>query len=213
MKREFTFIIITLFLINFTVATQNNSQVQANTKQTIATAQIQTKSISADKVKEIIQNRNRLRINQTSECPERCACSGSVISCRSAQGKEITIRAGNSGNTIVQVRGAEVQTKAELYQSNGKFYGIFKNNQTKEIKVLPDQIREKVRERLNNSNSTYNMTLDADGNYEIQTQQRARLLGFIKVQQRLKIQVNSETGEITQTKKPWWSFLASTDEE
>jgi len=215
MKKEFLFIVLTLLLTGFIFATQENSA-QTNTQQITAsetnTAKVQSKVISQEMVKEIVQNRNRLRINQNLECPERCTCSGSTIKCQTNEGKEIVIRTGNSSKTIIKVKGVEIQTNAELYQSNGKIYGVFRN-QTREIKVLPDQIREKIRERLNLQNESCNMTFDKDGNYEVQTKQRAKLFGFIKIQERLRVQVNSETGEIIKTKRPWWSFLSSVEEK
>ena len=59
----------------------------------------------------------------------------------------MTVYAGNSGNVIVQVKNINMSTNVTLYKGeNGKIYGVFKDNETKEIE-LPDKVMEKLRER------------------------------------------------------------------
>jgi len=50
-----------------------------------------------------------------SECPTGCKCVGAVVSCPTADGKIMTITAGNSGNVItIIVNKTEVNTSLEL---------------------------------------------------------------------------------------------------
>lgn len=44
--------------------------------------------------------------------------------------------------------------------------------------------------------------------YEVSTAKEARLLGLFKVQVLEKVSVDGTTGSITETKKPWWSWLS-----
>lgn len=157
-----------------------------------------------------VQNRIQAKI-QDGKCPKNCTCDGSTTKCRFGDGsREMTIRAGESGNIIVQVKGVNMSTRVALYKSeDGEFYGIFKNNLTREIKIMPDEIKQKVRERLQQKDcDCEEIELDEDGNYQVQTQKRARFLGMIPVREKVKIEFNSETGEITKTKTSWWGFLA-----
>ena len=121
----------------------------------------------------------------------------------------MTIRAGNSGNTIIQVKGVDMSTKVALYKEGEKVYGEFKGNKTREVKILPDQVRERIRERLRQATCECDdIKLDEDGIYQVQAQKRARLFLMIPVKEKVKLQLNSETGEIIRTRTSWWGFLA-----
>ena len=45
--------------------------------------------------------------------------------------------------------------------------------------------------------------------YEIKTQKQARVLGLFQVKMQVQAQVDAENGEVIQTNKPWWAFLAT----
>ena len=44
--------------------------------------------------------------------------------------------------------------------------------------------------------------------YEMSAQQSAKILGLFRTKMAVSAQINAETGEVIQSKKPWWSFLA-----
>ena len=159
-----------------------------------------------------IKEQNKLKIG-SGECSEGCTCTGSTTKCQLQNGREMTITAGNSGNTIVQVKGESMSTNVQLYKSEGKLYGVFEGNKTKEIKMMPDQLRERVREQLRLRNCSCEIELDKDGNYQVQTEKRARFLGFIPVNEKVKVYVDPETGETIRIRKSWWGFLARDVEE
>ena len=46
--------------------------------------------------------------------------------------------------------------------------------------------------------------------YEVKVQTQAKFLGLFNTQMKVQTQVDAETGEVIQTKRPWWSFLAKT---
>ncbi len=167
---------------------------------------------------EQIREKNMIRIknHNQSECPEKCICFGETIKCEFENGSRImTVLAGNSGNMIVQVKNANMSTNVTLYKINEKIYGIFKNNETKEI-ILPDEIREKIHERFQEreKNKTRiilteeNLTLNENGEYHFQAKKRAKLFWIIPVKEKIQSQINSETGEIIKEKRSWWGFLA-----
>ncbi|MCK5624262.1 hypothetical protein KAI04_00280 [Candidatus Pacearchaeota archaeon] len=152
--------------------------------------------------------KNRLRINQ-SEIPEGCTASGSTLKCNVDGGRVMAVFAGNSGNTIFQVKGINASTKVELYKENDSFYGVLENNETFLINYFPDEIKEIVRNRINVSdNEDETIELDEKGIYQVQTKKRARLFYLVPVKEKIKTQVDPETGEIIKTRNPWWGFLA-----
>jgi len=167
-----------------------------------------------EKYKTAIQTQNRLRIyNGTGECPNACVCAGSTMKCEFENGSRImTIHAGRSGNTIVQVKGVNASTNVTLYKAEEKVFGVFRNNQTREI-ILPDQVREKIRERIKVHVENSSLELDEEGEYQYEARKRARLFWIIPVREKIKLQINSETGEVIKYSRPWWGWLANDIEE
>ena len=158
-------------------------------------------------IQKIKQIQNRIRAhNGTGECPNECTCAGSTVKCWLNGQREMTVVAGNSGNVIVQVKGENASTNVTLYKSEGKLYGEF-NNETKRIHD-PEQIKEKIRQRKQVRWEEHNITLDEDGYYRVQSKKKARLFLLIPVREKVRTQVDAETGEIIKIRNPWWGFLA-----
>ena len=177
------------------------TQIQGNIDESTQTPQ--------NKIKKIIQARNKIKAHvQAGECPENCTCTGSVMKCEIEGGREMTIRAGKSGNTIVQVKGVNMSTNVTLYKSEGKVYGVFKNNQTRIIKIFPDEIKAKIKQRIKAKIQDEEIKLDEDGVYQVRANKKARLFFIIPVKEKIRTQINSETGEIIKTRTSWWGFLA-----
>ena len=172
-----------------------------------------TSEEESPKISKECREKERLRNNQRiTECPEECICTGVTVKCELASGREMTIFAGRSGNMIVQIKGVNVSTNVTLYKSNNAIYGVFKNNETKRIRILPDQIREKIRERIKKNLENENITLNEDGVYAYQAIKKAKLFFLIPVEVEVTGELDSETGRIIQVKNSWWSFLAKDDE-
>jgi len=159
--------------------------------------------------------RERIRLQDGStqneiECPEGCVCSGSNVKCSFENGTRVmTVHAGNSGNTIIQIKNINASTNVTLYKQNGKVYGTFKDNETKEI-VLPDQIMKKLKERKQKRLHLYNesIELDENGYYHVEMKKKSRLFLLVPVREHVRAEVNAETGEIVKIRNPWWGFLA-----
>lgn len=185
---------------NQNIQTQNQNQVSATYKKG---------NLTQEQIKNIIQTRNRIKTHYAnqSECPTNCTCSGSTIKCEFESGRTMTVYAGNSGNTIVQIKNVNASTNIALYKSeDGKIYGIFKNNETKEI-ILPDEVKERIqnRTRVRLQNETMNLTEDG---YIVRAHKKARLFWIFPVKEHVRAQVDAETGEIIKVKSSWWGFLA-----
>jgi uncharacterized membrane protein YkoI len=175
---------------------------------------IKARGITAAQIREAFRARNRLRINQ-SELPENCTRTGSVIKCNIEGGRVMAIMAGASGNTILKVKGVNMTTKVELYHHSGKVYGVLQNNESKILNLFPDELRERIRERINARLADDNETIELndDGEYEVEIKKRARFLGIFKVKEKVRFHIDPETGDILNQRAPWWGFLANDEEE
>jgi hypothetical protein len=176
------------------------------------------------KVQQVIQTKNRLehRIQQANgTCPDNCTCTGSVIKCTSPDGnREMIIRAGKSGNTIVQVKNVNMSTMVHLFRSeDGEVFGVFKGNKTKKI-VLPDKASEVAKQRLQQRIKQAHrnqkriiledeeIELNEDGYYEARAKKKARLFWIVPVREKVRTQIDAETGVVIKQRHSWWGFLA-----
>lgn len=162
--------------------------------------------LNSTQIAKIKGNHNKIdsSFNQ-SNCPSNCTCSGSVTKCWLNGTRVMTIAAGKSGNIIIQVKGINASTNVTLYKSDGKLYGEFKNNKTKRI-MTPEQIEEKIKEKNQVKWEEHNITLDENGYYQMQSKKKARLFLIIPVREKVKTQIDAETGEIIKLRNPWWDF-------
>jgi len=146
-------------------------------------------------------------LNST-ECPEECTCAGSTIKCETENGRTMTVVAGKSGNVIIITQTANASTNVVLIKNSTGLYGTF-SGKVKKIKYLPDEIKERVLKKLKlEEPSNYNITLQEDGNYVMNINGEYRVLWIFPKKTIVVTKVNSETGEVTVLKKPWWKFRA-----
>lgn len=100
----------------------------------------------------------------------------------------------------------KIKTKEKVEIKNDR---IYVNN--KEIKIMPNTASEKAIETLNLKKEV-EIGLKDTGKpiYEIIGKKEAKIFGLFRKEMKVKIQINSDTGEIEKIEKPWWSFLAKT---
>ncbi len=159
--------------------------------------------------------KERIRVRgKLTECPSDCVCTGSTLKCTFENGTRVmTVYAGKSGNVIVQIQNINMSTNVTLYKNEeGKVYGVFRNNETKEIK-MPDEIREKLQNRTKTRLYNESINLTEEGYYEMDMNKRARLFWIVPVREHMEAQVNAETGETIEIRNPWWGFLAKDTRE
>ena len=216
MKKEIALIFGIIFLMSFALAGQGNQNQSNNSQQNIIQVNsTNTGNQTALQNQQQTQNQNRIKAqnriqihNMSGECPMNCSCQGSVIQCQLQNGRQMTVSAGKSGNTIVQTKGQNISTITELYTEEGKIYGQFKG-QTKVINLMPDQIKEKLKQKIPSELSEeLEIELDENGFYQVQTKKQARFLRMFKVRERVRVEFNPETGEMLQIKNSWWGSLA-----
>ena len=163
------------------------------------------KTIKSCSEKERIKN----RYSNSSECPESCTCSGSTVKCILDNGARVmTIYAGKSGNVIVQIKDLNMSTNVTLYKGeNGKVYGTFKGNNTREI-VLPDEAKERLQNHTKTRLYNESINLTEDGYYLMDMKKKSRLFWLVPVREHMEAEVDAETGEAVKIRNPWWGFLA-----
>ncbi|VVB82978.1 Uncharacterised protein [uncultured archaeon] len=166
-------------------------------------------AIEMKDLKDVRKEEHRLKF-ENAQCPLGCECMGSVIRCEFENGTRImTITAGESGNMIVQIKGENMTTNVTLYKSGEKVYGIFSGNETKEIKVLPDQVKENIKAKIKAKLQNEDVKLNGSGTYEYNAEKQARLFLIIPVKVPVKAEIDSSTGTVSQVQQgQWWSFLA-----
>ena len=123
----------------------------------------------------------------------------------------------------------EVESELQIEQSsNGSQITITKTNgETVVIDILPDAALEIARQRLRFKKRFRNMNMsDISINleeiehkniprvvYNIQTNQHGRFLGIFKLVMNVEAQIDPETGEVIDAKRPWWAFLVAVSQD
>ena len=103
--------------------------------------------------------------------------------------------------------------KSELgIEKKENAYFLKRANKSYKIKSPEDAISQYVKgiEEL----ESINVTLEKETPvYEIRIRRKARLLGFIPVNLRIKFRINADDLTLIEEKRPWWTFLVSDKEE
>jgi hypothetical protein len=137
--------------------------------------------------------KNVLRIQQ--KATER-ECKNYTKSCEDGEAK-------SCAKIEIDCKETEVEENSSLEIKDKK---LFLNN--KEVKVMPDTASARAIEVL--SLKGLNVTLKDTGKptYEIKGKKETKILGLFKKQMEVTAEVDAETGELQNVKRPWWSFLA-----
>ena len=130
-----------------------------------------------------------------------------------------------TAHTELNITSEQIQEKIQnKTQNRTKLHVNLSNGRQAEIKIMPDAASETALQRLRlkvcDESNNCTLVLKEVGQreqikavYELQIERHARILGLFRAKMRVKAQVNAETGELIQVKKPWWAFLAAEQEE
>jgi hypothetical protein len=113
-----------------------------------------------------------------------------------------------------------ISQEQDQTQNRTKLKTQLSNGRNAEIKVMPNTASERAIERLQlkNCNSENNCSIELKevgsgeqvrAAYEIQAQKDSKVFGLFKKKMNVQAQVDAETGEVLESKKPWWAFIAS----
>jgi predicted DNA-binding antitoxin AbrB/MazE fold protein len=113
----------------------------------------------------------------------------------------------------------EVNQEQDQVQNKTKLKVHLSNGRNAEIKIMPNTASQRAIERLQlkvcSSENDCTIELKEVGNgeqakvaYEIKAQKEARVFGMFKTKMQVQAQIDAETEEVIQAKKPWWAFAA-----
>lgn len=108
-----------------------------------------------------------------------------------------------------------------VFEENGTLKYQLSNGRNALIKIMPETASEKAIETLklrNCDNCSIELKEVATKNnstltYEIRTRKQVKLFGLFSTEEEVEAQIDTESGKTINTKRPWWSFLASNSEE
>jgi len=142
-----------------------------------------------------------------------------------ANGEQVQVQEKSNNKIELKVGNSKAQTALELTaETDGEktnFKTTLSNGRNAEIKVMPDTASEKALEQLRlkvcSEENGCAIELKEVGKsqeekqlaYEVQAERHSRILGIFKKKMQVQAQVDAETGEVIQTNKPWWAFLAT----
>ena len=124
--------------------------------------------------------------------------------------KNMTVTRTVNARLNVTMGNATVFTDSGIIYENDTLY-ISSLNRTVELKTLPDEARERVRERLRSGAEVREMFLEFREEavkYRIMTTTRKRILGLFDADVEEDSVLDADSGEIESTTGPWWGFLA-----
>lgn len=173
-----------------------------------------------DDLKDLRETRKELKGDIKAYLKERKEIKSEI------KGKNLTFDKGDRDEVKFRVKNSTARTTLNITEGvddkNNTILLIQKGNNTKEIKIMPDTAAERAlaRLRIKVCNETNGCTIELKDvpagkfkesklAYEIQLQRHYKILGLFKAKAENKVQVDAQTGDVIQEKKPWWAFLAS----
>lgn len=134
------------------------------------------------------------------------------IKIEETEDKKILRIKSESGDEKVETN---LEIKEEIEGEKSTLKVKKKDGEEIEIKVLPSQAKKIALDSLESS-EIINVTLEEKVHkniprviYNIQTNKNGKFLGVWKIGMKFSAEIDSETGEIITTSKPWWSFLVA----
>ncbi len=140
--------------------------------------------------------------------------SGKAIRVMEQTNNQLLLSAGDvSARTSMKLSGETAMNRTRLWAN-------LSNGRMAEVKVMPDAASEKALERLRlnvcseqNNCSIVLKEVQKDGNlsaaYELRAHKETRLFGLFRKTMPVEARVSAENGELIQSSKPWWAFLAA----
>jgi hypothetical protein len=210
MKKEMMFLFLGIFLIGFVIAAYGDqSQYSNSNDDAVVTSGTQNQIQTNIELRE--ENRERVRDGNYS-----------------IDGKTLRVERQDEMRTRLQSNGDFADTSLEIEErkenSESVLQARLSNGRNAEIKIMPNVASQTAlaRLRLKVCNESNNCTIELKevgvGNqtrvaYELKAEKRTKVLGLFKAKMQVQSQIDAENGEVIQEKRPWWSFLATDDEE
>lgn len=207
MRKVFLILLVSLMAISLVLAAQGETGQQGtgNGSQTSTGTQTQNQGVETH-----LQNQVKVQ-------------SGLYIN---SNGEQMQIQ--NENQFRLQTGGAEATSDIEIsseydsVQNRTRLRTQLSNGNNAEIKIMPNTASQIAIQRLQlkvcNSDNNCSIEIKEVGSgeqvrvaYDVQARKEAKVLGMFRTRMRIQTQIDAETGEVIQVKKPWWAFLATTE--
>jgi hypothetical protein len=200
MKKILTILMMSLLMISFAFAASEN----------IADNQPEMGVMDSGNQPPIVPNQTQTRLRDGTHLIE----GGQQLQIREHVGEMMQLQSGT----------ANAQTRLEMMQqtigNQTKLQTKLSNGRNAEIRIMPNVASERAMQalRLHNCVEAEGCSIELKevgqgeqvrAAYEVKTQKDARMLGLFKTRMQVQAQIDAENGEVLQTNKPWWAFLAA----
>jgi hypothetical protein len=140
-------------------------------------------------------------------------------------GIKLQIKEQEGSKIKLQLQNHTFDCDFNLSMNGTKLRAQLSNGIKAEIKVMPETASETAINRLRlkvcNESNNCSLELKEVGKnndskkmaYEVKAQKEYKILGLFKTRAEKQIQIDAETGEVISEKKPWWSWLASEEDQ
>lgn len=138
------------------------------------------------------------------------------VNVQNREGKqhEIEIKTNNENGQIKNVIKTQesddysAESNLEIRTEENKIKIKLKNGQTKEVKVLPNEVAAQAIQSLGTEQLEINLE-EENGKvvYNVQAEKEGKFLGLFKTKVKILEQIDPETGQLIKKKKAWWAFL------
>lgn len=141
---------------------------------------------------------------------------GDMMDIENGQGIKLRVR------NVTAHADMNLSLENETMMNRTRIRANLSNGRNAEIKIMPSTASERAIEMLRIHVCTLenNCTIvlkelgknnETRASYEINATKEYRLFGFLKTKARVQAHVDAESGNVTQERRPWWSFMASED--
>jgi len=212
MRKIFLFLLISLMVISFVFAANENAGAGVNS--VLGAGNSENQSIQDNSKESVV---SEIGSENGSSYEHQVATQ----TANKGESSQLKIETNSEfGSTIKSQNGsAEAKTEMKMSQgTDGKSFAELSNGMKAEIKIMPNTASEKALEVLGAKCEETGCEIElkevgkgeeSKAVYEIQAKKPAKILGLFKVDLGVEAQIDAETGEIIKTKKRWWAFLAS----
>jgi hypothetical protein len=136
--------------------------------------------------------------------------------------EKIEVRLNSQNKVQLRIKNISAHSELEMFTNKSinnetRLRASLSNGKYAEIKIMPDVASEVAISRLR-LKSCENCSIvlrevrtknEIHAAYEVKAEKQAKVLGLFKTKMNVQAQINAETGQVLDTKKPWWAFLAS----
>ncbi|MDP2947426.1 MAG: PepSY domain-containing protein [Nanoarchaeota archaeon] len=149
-------------------------------------------------------------------CPELCPSCLNKNNCTNCLSQKC-INGKCNIQKINEIKNETIRKKicpTNTTEENRGCMKLLSNGRKAEIKIMPETASAKAIEKLGELGFNITLKETGEGNstkavYELSSEKQGKFLGLFKTKGKVKVYVDTETGEIIKVRKPWWAFLAT----